>query len=79
MINRWVGDGVLHKEGLLHKERGGIVMGTIIQFREDPEFVEVHVTNEVRIAAEQAAIDSSKSVPEFMEGILANYLAKSGY
>jgi hypothetical protein len=46
---------------------------------DDPVFVEVQVGNKTRVAVELAAIADSKPVSEFLEGILVDYLAKSGY
>ncbi len=54
-------------------------MVTIAPVGEDPVFVEVRVCNEIRIATELAAIAGSKPVSEFLEDILVDYLAKSGY
>ena len=45
----------------------------------DPVFVEVRVCKEIRIAAELAAIAGSKPVSDFLEDILIDHLAKSGY
>ena len=46
---------------------------------DDPVFVEVKVGNKIRVAVELAAIADSKPVSEFLEGILVDYLARSGY
>ena len=45
----------------------------------DPVFVEVRVCNKIMIAAELAANAVSKPVSDFLEDILIDHLAKSGY
>ena len=54
-------------------------MVSVAPVGDDPVFVEVQVNPKVRIAAELAAIAGSKPVSEFLEDILVDYLAKSGY
>ena len=54
-------------------------MATTAPAGNDSEFVELRVCDKIRVAAELAASASSKPVPEFLEDILVDYLAKSGY
>ena len=61
------------------KSSGGMVMVSVAPIGDDPVFVEVQVNSRVRIATELAAIAGSKPVSEFLEDILVDYLAKSGY
>ena len=46
---------------------------------EDPEYIEVHVSDEIRLAAETAAMTEAKSVSELLKEILERYLTRSGY
>ena len=46
---------------------------------DDAVLVEVRVSNNIRIAAELAAIVGSKPVSELLEDILVGYLARIGY
>ena len=54
-------------------------MVTTASFGEDSVLVEVRVSDKIRTAAQLAAIADSKSVPEFLEDILIDYLVKARY
>ena len=54
-------------------------MVTVAPIGEDPVFVELRVSDKVKVAAKMAAIADSKPVSDLLEDILVDYLSKSGY
>ena len=54
-------------------------MATTVPLGWDPEFVELQVGDEVRIATELAALTKSKPVSDFVETILVAHLLETGF